>query len=181
MNYHDKAIKSMLDNLGLFTYDNGKGTSMNLSKYENVFDDVKRSKVGLLETLKDPDDVHSESDKFRVFRKNHFEVFLFNDNKAFTELRLATKSIKADLFSGNITQVVYATEPVLKCIAEELRPLQKLNLMYLLYTANCDNVFTVFDDKVTLEDISFSSDYDTTDGETNPQMVILKFKAKMQM
>ena len=180
MDYHDKAISSMLNNLGLFTSDSGKGTSMNLSKYENIFNDAKRSKVGLLETLKDSSGVHSESDRFRMFRKNHFEVFITDpaESKVYDDLRLCTHSIDVNLYSGKIVLKVYATKSTLETISN-LRPHQKLNLKYMMYNPDASLKFVAYDDVATLNDVAFSScSYVDQSKEIVGEIVTLTFKSK---
>ena len=171
MNYHDKAIKSILDNLGLMTSSSSKSTSMNLRPmYGCPFNNEDET----VESEKKP------SDKREIFRKNHFEVYLSNHEKhtLHDELRSATYSMDLNLFSGNIIFKVYATYDVLKIISKFV-PNQKFDLRYLLYSPDASDIFTAYDDVAILKDISFSScSYVDQSKEIVGEIVTLTFKSK---
>lgn len=172
MDYHDKAIKSMLDNLGLIT-SSSQSTNMNLRPmYGCPFNN---------EEDEEPKDSEKISrNKYEVFRKNHFEVYLSNHEKhtLYDELRLATYSMDLNLFSGNIVFKVYATHDVLKIISKFV-PNQKFDLRYLLYNPDASDIFTAYDDVAILKDISFSSCSNIDQSKKSVyEIVTLTFKSK---
>ena len=169
MDYHDKAIKSMLDNLGLMTPSTNTGTNMNLRPIFNNEED---------EEHKDSEKI--SRNKYEVFRKNHFEVYLSNHEKhtLYDELRLATYSMDLNLFSGKIILKVYAIHDALKIISKFV-PNQKFDLRYLLYNPDASDIFTAYDDVAILKDISFSScSYVDQSKEITGEIVTLTFKSK---
>ena len=172
MDYHDKAIKSMLDNLGLITT-SSQSTNMNLRPmYGCPFNN---------EEDEEPKDSEKIScNKYEVLRKNHFEVYLSNHEKhtLYDDLRLATHSIDLNLFSGNIVFKVYATHDVLKIISKFV-PNQKFDLRYLLYNPDASDIFTAYDDVAILKDISFSSCSNVDQSKKSVyEIVTLTFKSK---
>lgn len=171
MDYHDKAIKSMLDNLGLMT-SNSASTNMNLRPmygcpFNNEEDEGAKSTE------------RESADKYEVFRKNHFEVYLSNHEKhtLYDDLRLCAYSMDLNLFSGNIVFKVYATHDVLKIISKFV-PNQKFDLRYLLYNPDASYIFTAYGDVAILKDISFSSKNETDRKENSGEIVTLTFKSK---
>ena len=172
MDYHDKAIKSMLDNLGLIASTN-TDTNMNLRPmYGCPFNNEEDEGTKSIEK--------ASADKYEIFRKNHFEVYLSNYEKhtLYDDLRLATYSMDLNLFSGNIVLKVYATHDVLKIISKFV-PNQKFDLRYLLYNPDASDIFTAYDDVAILKDISFSScSYVDQSKEIAGEIVTLTFKSK---
>lgn len=172
MDYHDKAIKSMLDNLGLMT-SNSASTNMNLRPmYGCPFNNEEDE--GTKSTEK------ASADKYEVFRKNHFEVYLSHHEKhtLYDDLRLCAYSMDLNLFSGNLVFKVYATHDVLKIISKFV-PNQKFDLRYLLYSPDASDIFTAYDDVAILKDISFSSKNDIDKRKENSgEIVTLIFKSK---
>lgn len=170
MDYHDKAIKSMLDNLGLIT-SSSQSTNMNLRPmYGCPFNNEEEPK----------DSEKISRNKYEVFRKNHFEVYLSHHEKhtLYDELRLATYSMDLNLFSGNIVFKVYATHDVLKIISKFV-PNQKFDLRYLLYNPDASAIFTAYDDVAILKDITFNSKYEIDKTKDNSgEIVTLTFKSK---
>ena len=169
MDYHDKAIKSMLDNLGLMTSSN-KNTNINISPmYGCSFNNKDKKSVE-----------KASADKYEVFRKNHFEVFITDpvENKVYDDLRLCTHSIGVNLYSGKIVFKVYATKSTLEIISN-LIPYQKLNLKYMMYNPDASLKFVAYDDVAILNDISFSScGYVDQSKENIGGIVTLTFKSK---
>ena len=173
MDYHDKAIKSMLDNLGLITSSTSKSTNMNLRPmYGCPFNNEEDEGTKSIEK--------ASADKYEVFRKNHFEVYLSNHEKhiLYDDLRLAAYSMDLNLFSGNIIFKVYATHDALKIISKFV-PNQKFDLRYLLYNPDASDIFTAYDDVAILKDITFSSKYEIDKTKDNSgEIVTLTFKSK---
>lgn len=169
MDYHDRAVKNMLDNLGLMT----SSTNMNLRPmYGCPFNNEEDEEI--------KDSEKASRNKREVFRKNHFEVYLSNHEKhtLYNDLRLATYSMDLNLFSGNIVLKVYATHDVLKIISKFV-PNQKFDLRYLLYSPDASDIFTAYDDVAILKDISFSScNYVDQSKEITGEIVTLTFKSK---
>lgn len=170
MDYHDKAIKSMLNNLGLLTSDS-KSTNMNIRPmYGCPFNNEDET----------AESEKKSSDKREIFRKNHFEVYLSNHDThvLYDELRSATYSMDLNLFSGSIILKVYATYDVLKIISKFV-PNQKFDLRYLLYSPDASDIFTAYDDVAILKDITFSScSYVNQSKEIVGEIVTLTFKSK---
>ncbi len=173
MDYHDKAIKSMLDNLGLMTSSTNTGTNMNLCPmYGCPFNSEEDEGTKSAEK--------ASADMYEAFRKNHFEVYLSHHEKhtLYDELRLATYSMDLNLFSGNIVYKVYATHNVLKSISKFV-PNQKFDLRYLLYNPDASDIFTAYDDVAILKDISFSSCSNIDQSKKSVyEIVTLTFKSK---
>ena len=168
MDFHDIAIKHVLNNIGSFHPNKNvfelfteqvnnetfihKGYSMNISPmYGCSFNNEDEDKK-IVEK--------ASNDKYEVFRKNHFEVCITDpvDNKMYDDLRLCTNSINVNLYSGKLILRVYATKSVLEIISK-FRPHQKLNLKYTMYNPDGGDKFVVYDDSVFVENIIFNSKY----------------------
>ena len=108
------------------------------------------------------------SEDYEVFRKNHFGIRITNpvDNKVYDDLRLCAHSIDVNLYSGKLILRVYATKNILEIISKFI-PLQKLNLRFIMYSADGENKFVVYDDFVYVEDIIFNSKYDIDKNKEN--------------
>lgn len=175
MDYHDKAIKHMLNNLGSFHPNETfihKGHNMNISPMYGCAFDNKDEGTKSVEK--------ASADKYEVFRKNHFEVFITDpvENKVYEDLRLCTHSIDVNLYSGKIVFKAYATKNTLEIISN-FRPHQKLNLKYVMYSPDASIKFVAYDDAVFIEDISFSScSYVDQSKEIVGEIVTLTFKSR---
>lgn len=188
MDFHDIAIKHMLNNLGSFHPNRNtfelftepvnnetfihKGHNMNISPmYGCSFNSEDENKKNIEK---------ASADKYEVFRKNHFEVFITDpvESKAYDDLRLCAYSIDVNLYSGKIVFKVYATKNTLEIISK-LRPHQKLNLKYMMYNPDNSNKFVAYDDAAYIEDIIFSSKYEIDKTKENSgEIVTLLLKSR---
>ena len=168
MDFHDIAIKHMLNNIGSFNPNETfiyKGDNMNISPMYGCSFENKDEGTKSIEK--------ASTDKYEVFRKNHFEVFTTDpaENKTYDDLRLCAYSIDVNLYSGKIVFKVYATKNTLEIISK-FRPHQKLNLKYMMYNPDGSNKFVAYDDAVYIEDITFSSKYEIDKTKENSGEII---------
>jgi hypothetical protein len=107
--------------------------------------------------------------KFEVYRNNHFEVIISDENgKEYDDLRLCAESVDVNLYSTVIQLNVFVTAGVLDTIAN-LRPKQKLHIKYILISPDGNSKFLAYDGNVCLQGIKFHSDYNAS---TNAKITI---------